>query len=94
MAEDNVTSIRPAAPSLNSHIEAAIDEQRLKCWEAAAIVESVALALKQHYGGDWPAHIPEFHRALGVAVRTIAGIADDLEAPCLEERAKGHAAQA
>jgi hypothetical protein len=80
-------------PSLNlSDLEAAIDEQRFRCWESAAIVESVALALKDHFGGDWPAGVPEFHRALHVVARTMSAMADDLEPGPLEERAKQIAA--
>jgi hypothetical protein len=74
------------------HLEDAIDEQRYKCWESAAILQSVAIAINQHFGGEWPASVPEFHRALHVVIRTISTMADDLEMPALEDRAEQIAA--
>jgi hypothetical protein len=81
-------------PALSRHIEAAIDEQRFRLWESAAIIESVAIALNKHFfDGDWPAGVPEFHRALHMAARMISAVPDALETPCLEDRATQIAAE-
>jgi hypothetical protein len=84
-----------ARPPKVRDIEAAIDEQRFRLWESAAIIESVAIALsKRLFDGEWPAGVPEFHRALGATARVLADVADQLEMPCLEDRGQQLAGEA
>jgi hypothetical protein len=100
---DNVTLIRPGAqdapstppalPVTARDMDLAIDDQRMKLWEVGSIIESVALALKAHFGQDWPADIPHFAMALGVAARTINEVTGDLEMAVIEDRARQIAAE-
>ena len=48
-------------------------------FDAVAIIDSVALALKAHIGPDWPASIPYFPDALKTAASLITDAADEMD---------------
>jgi hypothetical protein len=90
-----LVKVRQVADLLSgSDVETAIVELANECWDAEAIIRSVIRALMDHFEGDWPAGVPDFHRALGVAARMVQHAADNLETACLEERAAQLAAVA
>lgn len=78
----------------NGPVEEALDEQRAKLFEAHAIIETVGQGILQHFGGNCPAGVPDFERALRVAARMINEIAGALEAGTLEDHATNMAAKA
>ena len=68
-------------------IEQVLEEQRRALWGAVAIVESIAEALEQRFGRDWPADVPQYPLALRSAAAAINGVTENLEAEVVEERA-------
>jgi hypothetical protein len=67
----------------------ALNEQRETLWAAEAVIESVASALQQHFGSDWPAGVPDFARALRQAAALIEAATGALEFDSIEHRAVG-----
>ena len=70
-------------------LEDALDEQRESLWDAKALLETLSLALVQHFGmeGAWPASVPEYQRVLDRARNIVNDISASLEAAVLEDRA-------
>lgn len=77
-----------AASLPNHYIDRALDEQNQRLFSAQAIIESVAEALHQRFGGDWPRDIPEYPRALRNASAMIQEAYANLEMMCLDQRAQ------
>lgn len=66
-------------------IEHAIDAQRVRLFDAQAIIEVTIAGLRNHFGNDWPGGVPMFDRALASARELINSVAGELETACLEQ---------
>lgn len=88
-----VTPIRPTAPPpALSPTDAQFDKAlyhlaQSKLFEADALVETTAIALQHHFGGDWPAGVPEFQRVLFVVSRLIREAYGSLDYSTVKKRA-------
>ncbi len=70
-----------------SNIEQSIEEQRMALWQAQAAIETVAAALHQHIGRDWPAGVPHFPMVLKRAAADIEEVTGRLEEIAQEAKA-------
>jgi hypothetical protein len=82
---DNLSGYRGSIQG--TALDEALDEHRFALWDAVAVIDSVRLALSQHFGRDWRAGVPNFERVLFMASRAVKDSADNLEAGTLEDRA-------